>query len=162
MQQVVENLGQADPRDVEAMAAWVHTYLRQAPASAPRARAAGPLPAPGEGDTGADASRMRAGYAVYRDACARCHEPGRGPGSGAALPLQQAVALYDPDPRSLVHLIRDGIEPPDGAPARWMPGFAAILSDGQTADLAAYLRRYGAGQAPWEHLEDTVRKAKRP
>jgi mono/diheme cytochrome c family protein len=164
MQQVVENLGQADPRDVEAMAGWAHSYLQQAPAGAPRARAAGPLPAPpdDDADSDADARRMRAGYALYRDACARCHEPGRSATSGGALPLQQAVALYDPDPRSLVHLIRDGIEPPDGAPARWMPGFAAILSDGQTADLAAYLRRYGAGQAPWPHIEDSVRKAKRP
>jgi mono/diheme cytochrome c family protein len=164
MQQVVENLGQADPRDVEAMAGWAHSYLQQAPAGAPRARAAGPLPAPpdDDADSDADARRMRAGYALYRDACARCHEPGRSATSGGALPLQQAVALYDPDPRSLVHLIRDGIEPPDGAPARWMPGFAAILSDGQTADLAAYLRRYGAGQSPWPNIEDSVRKAKRP
>lgn len=160
MQPVVENLALADPHDVEAIAAWVHGYLKTAPANAPRARITGPLPAPQDGDP--DLDRTRAGYAIYRDACARCHEPGRGASSGAALPLQKAVALYDPDPRSLVHLVRDGIEPPDGEPARWMPAFGAILDDGQTADLAAYLRRYGAGQAPWPHLEDSVRKAKRP
>lgn len=160
MQQVAENLAQADPHDVEAMAAWVHDYLRQAPADAPRARTAGPLPAPRDGDP--DLERMREGFIVYRDACARCHEPGRAATSGAALPLQQAVALYDPDPRSLIHLVRDGIEPPDGEPARWMPGFASILTDGQTADLAVYLRRYGAGQAPWHHIEDSVRKARQP
>lgn len=160
MQTVVENLALADPHDVEAMAAWVHSYLRTAPANAARARASGPLPAPQDGDP--DLARMRAGYAVYRDACARCHEAGRAASSGAALPLQAAVALYDPDPRSLVHLVRDGIEPPDGEPARWMPAFAAILSDGQTADLAAYLRRYGAGEAQWADIEDSVRKAKRP
>jgi mono/diheme cytochrome c family protein len=160
MQSVTANLAQADPHDVEAMAAWVHSYLRQAPANAPRARTADALPAPRDGD--ADLARMRSGYAVYRDACARCHELGRAATSGAALPLQQAVALYDPDPRSLVHLIRDGIEPRGAEPSRWMPAFAAILTDGQTADLAAYLRRYGAGQAPWDNIEDSVRKAKQP
>lgn len=160
MQSVAENLAQADPHDVAAMATWVHSYLDKAPANAARARTADALPAPAEGD--ADLTRMRAGYAVYRDACARCHELGRAPTSGAALPLQQALALYDPDPRSLIHIVRDGIEPPDGAPARWMPSFAAILTDDQTANLAAYLRHYGAGQAPWENIEDSVRKAKQP
>lgn len=160
MQKVAENLALADPRDVEAMAAWVHGYLARAPANAARARVAGALPAPRDGD--ADSARMLSGYAVYRDACARCHEAGRAATSGAALPLQQAVALYDPDPRSLIHLVRDGIEPPDGEPARWMPAFGAILTDSQTADLAAYLRRYGAGQAPWDHIEDSVRKARQP
>ena len=160
MQSVVENLRLADPRDVEAMAAWVHSYLEKAPASAPRARTAGELAAPAAGDP--DLARMRAGYAVYQDACARCHALGRAETSGAALPLQKAVALYDPDPRSLIQIVEGGIAPPNGEPARWMPAFASILDDGQTANLAAYLRRYGAGEPPWEHIEDSVRKAKRP
>ena len=70
------------------------------------------------------------------------------------------MALYDPDPRSLIHLVRDGIAPPDGEPARWMPGFGAILTDEQTVALAAYLRRYGAGQPVWPELEKQVRKGK--
>jgi mono/diheme cytochrome c family protein len=105
---------------------------------------------------------MRAGHAVYVNACARCHEVGREASSGAALPLQKAVALYDPDPRSLVHIVRDGIAPPDGEPARWMPAFGAILDDGQTAALAAYLRRYGAGQPQWADIDNKVRKARQP
>ncbi|WP_305824153.1 c-type cytochrome [Massilia brevitalea] len=97
---------------------------------------------------------------MYANACARCHDAGRAESSGTALQLQQAVALYDPDPRSLIHLLRDGIAPPDGEPARWMPGFGAILSDEQTVALAAYLRRYGAAQADWPDLADAVRKGK--
>ncbi|RZL94346.1 MAG: hypothetical protein EOP73_27195 [Variovorax sp.] len=92
----------------------------------------------------------------------RCHDVGRDATSGAALQLQKAVALYDPDPRSLIHIVRDGIAPPDGEPARWMPAFAAILTDEQTGALAAYLRRYGAGQPQWAHIEDQVKKAKQP
>ncbi len=163
MQGVVENLGLADPRDVEALAAWVHAYLAQAPATSKPAAAAvdmAGLPPPAEGDP--DLARMRTGRGVYVDACARCHEVGRTASSGGALPLRQAVALYDPDPRSLIHIVRDGIEPPDGEPGRWMPGFGALLGDEQTAALAAYLRRYGARRSPWPDLEDSVRKAKQP
>jgi mono/diheme cytochrome c family protein len=160
MQSVVENLRMADPADVAALSTWVHSYLKQAPADAQNARTSGPLPAPAANDP--DLARMRAGFAVYNGACARCHELGRAETSGAALPLQKAVALYDPDPRSLIHIVRGGIEPPDGEPARWMPAFAGILNDTQTADLAAYLRRYGAGRPAWDHIEDSVRKAKQP
>jgi mono/diheme cytochrome c family protein len=157
MQDVVVNLAQAEPSDVEALATWAHSWLAQAPAKA--APAAGSLPAPKEDDP--DLARMRLGHDVYAMACASCHDAGRGASSGAALQLQQAVALYDPDPRSLVHIIREGIVPPEGETGRWMPGFATELNDAQVTALAAYLRRYGARREPWEDLEDAVQKAKR-
>ncbi|MDN4051591.1 c-type cytochrome [Massilia sp. YIM B02763] len=158
MQGVVQGLAKADPADVEALATWLHAWLAEAPA-APKGNAAlaGSLPAPP-----ADApQQLGAGYAVYAGACARCHEAGRAPTSGGALPLQKAVALYDPDPRSLVRIVREGIHPPDGEPGRWMPGFAGILDEGQTTALAAYLR-HAAAQAPWNDLEQSVKKASEP
>lgn len=157
MQDVVVNLAQAEPGDVEALATWIHSSLAQAPAKP--ARLAGSLPVPKEDDP--DLARMRLGRDVYAMACASCHDAGRGASSGAALQLQQAVALYDPDPRSLVHIIREGIVPPEGETGRWMPGFATELNDAQVTALAAYLRRYGARLEPWEDLEDAVQKAKR-
>jgi len=169
MQAVVENLRLADPADVDAIATYVYSYLRHVPAQASPAPMAAQalqagepahLPQPRADDP--DLARMRTGYAVYANACARCHDLGRAETSGAALPLQKAVALYDPDPRSLIHIVRDGIAPPDGEPARWMPGFAGILDDGQTAALMAYLRRYGADKPAWDNIEDSVRKAKQP
>lgn len=158
MLDVVHSLARAEPAEVEALATWLHSYIGQAPARATRAAQAGSLPAPP-----ADApAQLRIGYEVYAGACARCHDVGRAATSGAALPLQKAIALYDPDPRSLVRIVRDGIVPPNGEPARWMPGFADILDDEQTIALAAYLRAYGAGAAPWNDLEDSVRKAPHP
>ena len=158
MQDVVIELGQADPGDVQAIATYIHGYLAQAPARA--APAPGPLPAPGESDP--DLVRMRLGHETYAMACARCHDAGRQASSGAALPLQQAVALHDPDPRSLLRIVRAGIAPPDGEPGRFMPGFATILNDAQLTALAAYLRRYGAKAEPWEDLEDAVNKTRTP
>jgi mono/diheme cytochrome c family protein len=158
MQEVVVSLSQADPADIESLATYIHTGLAQAPAQAPRARTDGPLPAPAPNAP----SALRTGHEVYATACARCHEAGRGASSGAALPLQKAVALYDPDPRSLLHLVRDGIQPPGHAPGRWMPGFSAILTDDQTIALAAYLRQVGAAQPAWTDLEANLRKVKQP
>jgi len=160
MQDVVMSLAQADPNDVRALATYIHGYLAQAPARATPATKPGSLPAPADND--ADLARMRLGHETYVMACARCHDAGRTPTSGAALPLQQAVALYDPDPRSLIHIVREGIMPPDGEPGRWMPGYATMMNDDQLTALAAYLRRYGANAEPWEDLEDSVKKAKAP
>jgi mono/diheme cytochrome c family protein len=158
MQDVVENLRLADAREVAALATYIHSYLRQAPPRSTPATEPGSLPAPAAGDP--DLARMQSGHAVYAASCARCHDAGRAATSGAALPLQQAVALYDPDPRSLIHLVRDGIQPPDGEPGRWMPGFGALLTDEQTVALVAYLRRYGARAPDWPGVADSVQKAK--
>ena len=160
MQDVVMHLAQADEADVAALAAWTHNHLAQAPARTTPAQTPGPLPPPAADDP--ELARMQLGYALYANSCARCHDVGRAPSSGTALPLQKAVALYDPDPRSLIHIVDDGILPPDGEAGRWMPGFKAILDDGQASALAAYLRKYGAGQPAWPELDDQVRKARTP
>ncbi|QOY93741.1 c-type cytochrome [Massilia sp. UMI-21] len=160
MQEVTIQLGRADGADVAAIATYIHGYLKAAPARATPAQADGPLPAPDDRDP--DLARMRLGYDTYAMACASCHEAGRGPGSGAALQLQKAVALYDPDPRSLIRIIRQGIAPPAGEAGRWMPAFGAVLGDAQLTALAAYLRRYGAQAAPWPELEQAVQQARKP
>ncbi|MFN3791334.1 c-type cytochrome [Massilia sp.] len=158
MQDVAVQLGQADPADVAAIATYIHGYLKQAPVRATPAQRDGPLPPPSDGDP--DLARMQLGYETYAMACASCHDAGRGPGSGTALQLQKAVALYDPDPRSLIRIVREGIAPPDGEPGRWMPGFATLLGDAQVTALAAYLRRYGAQAEPWPDLDETVKKTR--
>lgn len=157
MQRVVADLGQADPADVAALAGYIHGFLQQAPARAAPARLDGPLPAPAADDP--DLARMRLGYETYTMACASCHEAGRGPSSGSALRLRKAVALYQPDPRNLIHIVRAGIAPPAGEPGRFMPGFDKLLGEAQLTALAAYLRRYGARAEPWPGLEQTVEQA---
>jgi len=164
MQAVVRELAEAPPQDVAAIATYIHGYLAQAPVRATPARQAASLPPPRDDDP--DLARMRLGYTTYTMACASCHEAthdgSRGASSGAALRLQQAVALYDPDPRSLLHIVRGGIAPPAGEAGRVMPGFATVLGDAQLSALAAYLRRYGAGAEPWPGLEDAVKNRRTP
>ena len=69
MQGVVENLRQADPADVEALATYIHGYLAQAPARDTPARRPGSLPPPKPDDP--DLARMQLGHQVYVNACAR-------------------------------------------------------------------------------------------
>ena len=54
-----------------------------------------------------------------------------------------------PDPRNLIHVIMDGIEPPAGTPAALMPGFADALTDRQVVALAKYLRATFSDQPAW-------------
>jgi mono/diheme cytochrome c family protein len=152
MQAVTASLATADPRDVRALATYIVAQMGKPPAQV-QARALAAtmqpvvLPAPPAGD-----AQLALGHRVYQDACARCHATGRTGSSGGALQLQAAVALYDPDPRSLIRIVRDGIAPGPAEPGRWMPGYAGILDTDQLTALAAYLRHSAAQQPPWPDL----------
>jgi mono/diheme cytochrome c family protein len=168
MQGVVESLAGADAGDVRAIAVYIHSLMgtpspqvQQNAIDGARRAALESLPLPAQGDS-ADDRLIQLGAQVYAGACARCHDRGRQVSSGGALQLPAAVAVYDPDPRSLIHIIRDGITPPAAEPGRWMPGFADALSDEQVVALAAYLRRHAAHLPPWPDLPASVQKAKQP
>jgi mono/diheme cytochrome c family protein len=164
MQDVTSSLAEADPAEVRSLAVYIVSLMgKPDPAIAAAAHAAAAKPVvlpPAPAGDGADARQMQLGATVYADTCARCHASGRAIGSGGALQLPAAIAVYDPDPRSLLHIIRDGVPPRDGEPGRWMPGFAEILTDEQLTALAAYLRRDAANQPAWPNLAAAVQKAK--
>ncbi len=152
MQAVTASLATADPADVRALATFIVSQMgKPAPPVAQRALAATRqpvvLPAPPAGN-----AQLALGHRVYQDACARCHATGRTASSGGALQLQAAVALYDPDPRSLIRIVRDGIAPGPAEPGRAMPAYAGILDTDQLTALAAYLRHSAAQQPPWPDL----------
>jgi mono/diheme cytochrome c family protein len=172
MQGVVNSLSNADEKDVQAIAVYIKSILgapspeQQARANAAIARAAlGTLAAvrlttpPASKD---DENLMKLGASVYEGACARCHDAGRQDSSGGALPLPLAIAVYDPDARNLVHIIRQGIYPPTIQRGRWMPDFADALTDEQLIALVSYLRRYAADAPPWPDAAASVQKAKSP
>jgi mono/diheme cytochrome c family protein len=163
MQGVVAGLAQAGADDVESIARYVVSMMgtpppgRQALAAASRRRAEQPLagvqPVPGD-------AQMALGASVYASACASCHDAGRQVSSNGALRLPLAVAVYDPDPRSLLRIVREGIVPADGERGRWMPAFGSALSDEQLTALAAYLRRAAADAPPWPELARVVQESK--
>lgn len=162
MQEVTTSLAGADENDVRAIASYIHSILGTRSQNVQEhalAASQSPLPARSAGSTPED-KQLQLGSQVYADACARCHDKGREASSGGALQMPKAVAVYDPDPRSLLHIVRDGITPQFTEPSRWMPAFADMLTDEQLVALAAYLRRDAAGLPPWRDLPSAVEKAK--
>lgn len=157
MQDVVRSLSEADPADVQAIASYMSTHMnpptpdRLTREAAARQRAQGPLRNDGS-----------AGAQLYADNCASCHDAGRGLSSNSSLRLPLAVALYMPDARNLLHVVRQGIQPVAGRPGRWMPPFEGTLTEDQLATLAAWLRQEAAGQAPWPDLARNVQDTRPP
>lgn len=165
MQGVTASLAGADPADVRALATYIVTLMgKPDPRIEARAADAASHPvvlAPAPAGTDPASVQLQLGSRVYADACARCHASGRTGSSGGALQLPAAIAVYDPDPRSLIQIVRAGIPPGPAQPGRWMPGFAGILTNEQITALAAYLRHSAAQQAPWPHLANQVADAQK-
>ena len=157
MQDVVRSLSEVDPADVHAIATYITgtmgpaTPERQTREAAAQQRAQGPLHLDGS-----------PGARLYADNCASCHDAGRGLSSNTALRLPLAVALYLPDPRNLLHILRQGIQPEAGRPGRWMPPFEGTLSEEQLTTLADWLRREAAGQPPWPDLARAAQDTRPP
>ena len=94
---------------------------------------------------------MRAGGAIFSDACTACHREG-GVGSARLFPpLAGSAAVQQVDPTSVIRLILAGgrTGPTLARPsALSMPSFALKLDDQQVADVATYARNSWGNHAP--------------
>ena len=151
MKPVVAGLAQLPPEDVRAIARYIVASLgppspdRQARTEAIIARA-GPIRT--------DPAIERGG-AVYRGACATCHE------SGATVPftvrsLAQHTTLAGPDPRNVIRVVLHGVQPDEGEVGAIMPAFAGTLTAGQVGDLMAYLRARYTDEPAWPDIAGDV------
>ena len=158
MREVVLSLQRADPADVDAIAAYLIDMMsasnmqKQLQSDQLHERASVAL-----STVAADPGPSTLGAAVYRGACASCHDNGRAQSSRGALQMPLAIAAYDPDPASLLHLIREGIAPIPGGAARFMPAFGSSLTDAQLTALLTFIRADAAQMPPWPDLERAVR-----
>lgn len=123
--------------DVRAIA----TYLRSLP----------PAQAQDEAHSAAPPeAQMKAGAAIWRDACAACHrEDARGVPT-ALPPLRGNANLQQEDATTVLHYILAGARhrPTDGAPTPFaMPAFDWKLDDAQIAAVATYARNSWGNQA---------------
>src|SRR5262249_43531779 len=145
MQDVTNNLADAPESDAKAIAAYVERLL--VPATGGRRQHAEELlarlkrgedsgqPAPSGTVGAAPGATSNDDNALYAGACALCHEPSGQGFSAHGIPLSLSKVVALPDPRNLIHLILEGIEPPAGAPSAFMPGFDGALTDEQIARL---------------------------
>lgn len=161
MAPVVANLAGVPRRDVAAMATYLASLGQPQGASAAlQAAAATPSVSQSAGiQVPTPSDDAQPGARIYGSTCASCHESGR-PLPLGAVPLFLSTAVAGESPENLVNLILDGIPAADGAAAPIMPGFGAVMTDRQVADLARYLRSHLAGQPDWSDLDAAIGRAR--
>jgi nicotinate dehydrogenase subunit B len=97
------------------------------------------------------------GARIYQGACAVCHEVGGAPLFGSRPSLALNSNLHSTAPDNLIQVILHGITAPVSSDLGYMPAFKDSLTDGQVAELAAYLRRQFAPDRPgWTDIHATV------
>ena len=142
MREVTDDLAGAPDDDLHAIATYIAGGFGKSVSATPQvATPAGP------------------GEALYRGACATCHEDSRGP-PFAGIDLSRSSVVRAPSPANLANIITDGIPAASEAREPIMPGFGAVVSSRQTEDLIDYLRtRFGA-QHPRDGVADAVQAAR--
>lgn len=150
MSDVTKNLGSASKADVHAIAVYIASLSaqREAPKNAPLARADTVVDAPAEV------------IAIYNGACAKCHNDRNTVGPSKALPLSLSTAVHQADSANAVRVIMNGIQAfrTDGGP--YMPAFDGLLTDGQIASLAQYVRARYSGGPQWTDVKVQIAKSR--
>lgn len=164
MTSVVDELAAISEDDAYAIAAYVLSFQEGegdgVRAEAARAFAAGrafggsETPPDGPAPTGADPAFGR-GLQMFARVCANCHRA-----NAQAAPLALTSTVNGPDPRNFLHIVIDGITPPEGAFDRSMPGFGGSLGDADLVDLAIFVRAHFSQQPEWADLEAKVREVR--
>jgi nicotinate dehydrogenase subunit B len=97
------------------------------------------------------------GARIYQGACAVCHEVGGAPLFGSRPSLALNSNLHSNVPDNLIQVILHGIAKPAATDLGYMPPFKDSLTDGQVAELVAYLRRQFAPDQPaWADVQAAV------
>jgi mono/diheme cytochrome c family protein len=172
MRSVPDNLAEVPEQDVKAIAAFVGVTLVPATAGRPIDPAdlmARPRPTEtasrqqdAAGTSGSGTNRPATDAAtIYAGACAPCHESSGRSFSARGIHLAQSKVVALPDPRNLIHVILEGIEPPAATPAASMPGFGTAFTDQDVAALAEFVRARFSDRPPWEDVQAQVRKLRK-
>jgi mono/diheme cytochrome c family protein len=164
MTPVVDELAAISEDDAYAIAAYVLSHqaggdaeARAAARAFAEARAFGGSETPAGGPSlpdGADPAFGR-GLAVFARVCANCHRANSQPA-----PLALTSTVNGPDPRNFLHIVVDGIKPPENAFDRSMPGFGGSLSAADLVDLAIFVRAHFSQKPAWGELEAKVQEVR--
>ena len=158
MAPVVQNLAIVADPDLKAIATYV-AALAGTPGK-DRMEQAEKVIARANGTAVARSVGPSAGSAIYAGACAQCHgEAGRAP-LAPALNLSLSSTVRGNDPTNLIRVVLDGLARADNTAGPIMPGFAAVLSDKQLADLVDYLRASFTDRPAFAGVDTLVRSAR--
>ncbi|ESR23075.1 molybdopterin cofactor-binding domain-containing protein [Lutibaculum baratangense] len=154
MAPVIEELRELPDKDIRAMATYLGS-LNDAPADGDLASLAARL---------ASESHARlvegheAGARLFENACAICHGADALAAPDApAIPLALNSSVHSDRPDNLIRVLLEGIPLPPRPLSGSMPSYAGAYSNGQIAEIAAYVRaRFAPDRPAWEGLEDAV------
>ncbi|MBV8848499.1 MAG: c-type cytochrome, partial [Methylobacteriaceae bacterium] len=150
MKAVVAALATVPEQDVRAIAAYIASTLAKPEESEARVE-----------DKQAQAMQSNPqGAELYAGICAACHETG-GHVPFTVASLGQHTSIHGPDPRNVIHVILEGIHPPEGAVGAIMPPFADTFSDAQIAEIVTYLRARFTSGPQWTDVEQDVARIRR-
>lgn len=164
MAEVTGNLADLPDSDIQAIASYVTSRLgeptpaRKAAVERLRTEIAS-KPGAVRVETAALDPNAMPGEAIYRSACASCHESGRPPPFGG-LDFRLSTAVNASNPQNIINVTLFGLPPADGEASAVMPGFAATLGDQHIADLLAYMRKRFSGGAEWPGVAEMARKTR--
>lgn len=150
MAPVSHNLARVPEEDVSAIAAYLATLIEQDPAAEAKAEETAAAAA-----EQAQAASGDEGALIYASACAGCHE-GEPSRFAEGLQLAYSTSLRVPHPHNLIQIIQQGVQPPEGRPGYFMPGYAGALTEEQMVALTSYLRERFSGLEPWQNLKGVV------
>jgi nicotinate dehydrogenase subunit B len=154
MAPVVKELAALPDSDIRAMAVYLASFNDKSIDKPAQQALASRL----EAATGTHTSAASSvGARIYQGACAVCHEVGGAPLFGSRPSLALNSNLHSAVPDNLIQLILHGIAKPAATDLGYMPAFKDSLTDGQVAELAAYLRRqFAPGKPAWTGIQAAV------
>jgi nicotinate dehydrogenase subunit B len=154
MAPVVKELAALPDQDIRAMAVYLASFSPNAIDRPAQQALATQLETATGTRTLAAAS---AGARLYQGACAVCHEVGGAPLFGSRPSLALNSNLHSASPNNLIQIILHGIAAPASSELGYMPAFGGSMTDGQVAQLVAYLRgQFAPGKPAWTGLEAAV------
>jgi mono/diheme cytochrome c family protein len=150
MADVTNNLGRASSRDVRAIALYITSLSAQSESTNV---VAGPVQ---EKEVAASAEAI----AIYRGACANCHNDRNDVGPSNAVSLSLSSAVRQSSAANTVRVMLRGLQARPGMPGAYMPAFDGILTDGQIALVADYARLRHTAQPQWTDAAKEISKAR--
>ncbi len=156
---VTNELSTAAPEDIEAMAVYTMSLMKQ-PTAAHIARGNALVKDPRNEAPPGSTDR---GAKIYDQACHGCHR-GLNDMPWDGMPLTWSIGVSGESPRNLINVILHGI--PAAANSETtpvMPAYATALDDAQVEALVTWMRANFTDQPPWPHVhEDIVKSRKMP
>jgi nicotinate dehydrogenase subunit B len=158
MAPVVKELAALPDQDIRAMAVYLASFNESATGHpAPEV-----LAARLESSIGTRVvSASPIGARLYQGACAVCHAFGGAPLFGSRPSLALNSNLHSAVPDNLIQVILHGIVSPVSSDLGYMPGFKDSMTDGQVAELVAYLRQqFAPDKPPWTGIDAALSRAR--